>query len=241
MLLTVEVFARFANPHGASSPPHPASGHLFPEGEGKWLRLRRAVIFSKTLCCLTVAALLFNSSSHAEAGELLIGTAETSITPDRPVALAGQRHTRIAREIESPVTATALAIEAREGEQILDQAIMISCDLVAIRDGIQDGVREELRRRLPSFDSNKLFIAATHTHTAPVTGANIYVISDPDVIPPAEYVEFLQTRLVDTAVRAWGGAVDWRRGLGTRPRPRRSQSKSRLPRQNGQDVWRHSR
>ena len=42
-----------------------------------------------------------------------------------PVALAGQMHTRVAREVESPVTATALALESREGDKVLDTKELI--------------------------------------------------------------------------------------------------------------------
>ena len=36
---------------------------------------------------------------------------------------------RIAKTVESPVTAAALALESRRGEQVVDQAIFVSCDL----------------------------------------------------------------------------------------------------------------
>ena len=58
---------------------------------------------------LTIATILAFTAA-IEASELYIGAATTSITPDQPVALSGQRHTRIATEVESPVVATALVI-----------------------------------------------------------------------------------------------------------------------------------
>ena len=70
-----------------------------------------------------------------------------SITPDRPVSLAGQMHTRISKGVESPVTATALALESRQGDKVLDQAILVSCDLVAIGDGILEPVRAAAQGR----------------------------------------------------------------------------------------------
>src|SRR5512137_2338111 len=53
------------------------------------------------------------------AAELRIGGATTSITPDQPVALDGHRNLRISSKIESPVTATALAWESRDGDKVL--------------------------------------------------------------------------------------------------------------------------
>jgi len=170
-------------------------------------------------CCMTIAmtvAALWTSVAGVDAAELLIGAANVSITPSQPVALSGQRHTRIARQVESPVTATALAIETRHGEAVLDQAIMVSCDLVAIRDGIQEQFRERVKARLPDFDVKKLFLSTTHTHTAPVLREGVYVIPKEGVIQPVEYVEFLIERLEDAVVRAWQnrrpGGVSW--GLG---------------------------
>ena len=80
------------------------------------------------LCSLLAAAVLSISVELVEcrAAELHVGGSTVSITPNRPVALAGQMHTRIARDVESPVTATVLALESREGDKVLDQAVMIS-------------------------------------------------------------------------------------------------------------------
>jgi len=68
------------------------------------------------------------------AAELHMGGATVSITPDEPVAISGQMRTRIARTVESAATATALALESREGDKVLDQAIFVSCDLVALKE-----------------------------------------------------------------------------------------------------------
>ena len=87
---------------------------------------------------------------ECRAAELHVGGATVSITPDRPVAIAGQMRTRIARNVESPVTATALALESREGDKVLDQAIMISCDLVTIDPAVLDQVRRRVKERLPT-------------------------------------------------------------------------------------------
>jgi hypothetical protein len=166
-----------------------------------------------TACLLTSVLSLVVESA---ASELLVGTASVDITPSQPVALAGQRHTRIAQEVESPVTTAVLAIEARDGDTVLEQAIMISCDLAAIRDGIQERFRDRVKSRLGDFSVDKLFLSATHTHTAPVTREGVYVIPRENVMQPAEYVEFLIKRLEDAVVRAWQdrqpAGVGW--GLG---------------------------
>ncbi|MEA1949793.1 MAG: hypothetical protein U9N87_00290, partial [Planctomycetota bacterium] len=151
----------------------------------------------------------------AGAAELLIGTSTVSITPDRPVSLTGQFHTRIARTVESACTATAVALESREGDKVLDQAIMVSCDLLAIRGGIDDMFRKKMAARQPDFDVKKVFFNATHTHTGPTMIEGNYDIPK-DIMQPREYVDFLTDRLCDMVIDAWEsrqpGGVSW--GLG---------------------------
>ncbi|MCA9432059.1 MAG: hypothetical protein KC940_16220, partial [Candidatus Omnitrophica bacterium] len=60
-------------------------------------------------------------------GDLWIGWASTEITPDRPVALVGQKHKRVSTRVRDPLTATALAIETKnEQGDMIDQAVMVS-------------------------------------------------------------------------------------------------------------------
>ncbi len=152
------------------------------------------------------------------AAELLVGAATTSITPDKPVGLSGQIELRVSRGVESPVTATALALETRDGGKAVEQAILVSCDLVAVRgDGdFLDRVRRLIQPQAPEFDVKKLSLCATHTHTAPEAREGIYPIPKDGVMQPSEYAEFLVGRLSDVVVQAWKarrpGGVGW--GLG---------------------------
>jgi len=157
----------------------------------------------------------------AQANELLIGSATVDITPDQPVALAGQFSTRISQIPETPIVASAVAIESLEAGQRSDTAIMIACDLVAIRNGIQERLREKLAPLMQGVDMRKVFLSATHTHTAPVTteledSPNLYNIPKEGVMQPDAYVEFLIERLMQVAVQAWEnrkpGGVSWTLG-----------------------------
>lgn len=165
----------------------------------------------KTNIALLLAIALATAS--ASAFELHIGAATTSITPDKPVALDGHRGLRISKKIESPVTATALALESRDGNKALDAAIIVSCDIVAIRSGIMEKVREKVKPRLPGFDLAKIFLSATHTHNAPVTLEGRYTLPESGVMKPAEYAEFMATRVADAIVESWQkrkiGKVGW--------------------------------
>ena len=153
----------------------------------------------------------------AQAAELWIGAATADITPARPVPLTGGTSVRIAREILNPCTANVLALESRDGQRALDQAILVSCDLCVIRPGIQEGFRKHLAGRLPGFDLNKLFLAATHTHAAPVLLQDRYDEKDyGDAMQPKEYVPWMYEQMAQAVVKAWesraAGAVAW--GLG---------------------------
>ncbi|WP_074311293.1 hypothetical protein [Singulisphaera sp. GP187] len=165
---------------------------------------------------LAGAALLLVSVVVVEcpAAELHVGGATVSITPDRPVAIAGQMRTRIARNVESPVTATALALESRDGDKALDQAIMISCDLVAIESATLAQVRRLVKERLPDLDSQKLVLNATHTHTAPVMTEGDYEIPKDGIMQPAEYADFLANQVAEAAVKAWQARKPGRAGWG---------------------------
>lgn len=161
--------------------------------------MRHHHFFIAALCYLVILLCPF----ELKAGQLWVGSASISITPEKPVAISGQFRTRIAKTVESPITATALAIETRNGDKVEDQAIMIACELVLIREDIQQKFRERVKSQLPGFDINKVFLSATHTHTAPVTVQGEYNVPKEGAMQPAEYVEFLIPQLVKVAAEAW--------------------------------------
>jgi hypothetical protein len=160
----------------------------------------------------SVAAMAVHNASTAE---LRVGAAVVDVTPSRPVALDGQFKTRISEGVASPLLATAVALEGRDGDRVADQAILLSADLLFFKAPTCQALRERLKKRLPDFDAAKLVLTATHTHTAPVLAEGWYAIPE-GVTRPAEYHEFLLGRLEDVAARAWEsrrpGGVSW--GLG---------------------------
>jgi len=143
---------------------------------------------------------------------ILIGWATTSITPERPVQLAGQFHERISQGVHDPLTATALALD-QGGEQ----AVIVSCDLLYTSREVHEKVRARLASGPAGLDPQKLFLAATHTHTAPVAlDEQWYPAPPPGVMAPAEYIEFLAARLAALVQQAWQarrpGGVSWALG-----------------------------
>ncbi|MDQ1327274.1 MAG: hypothetical protein QG641_554 [Candidatus Poribacteria bacterium] len=147
----------------------------------------------------------------SEGSDILVGWASKSITPDKPVILMGQFHPRISKYVNDPVTATALAIETSD-----DQAIMVSCDIVVITRKMQDGLRDRLKAKLPDFDIKKLFLSATHTHTAPNMMEDWYPPQDDDVMGATEYVNFFVDCVTDVVIEAWEGrkpgGISWAYG-----------------------------
>jgi hypothetical protein len=165
---------------------------------------------------LILAAGLGILQTSCAAAELLVGAATTSITPDKPIALWGQMHTRISTSVESPVTATVLVLESMEGSKPVEQAVMVACDLVAIPEQTLARTRQQVLKRLPDFPVQKIVMSGTHTHTGPVLVEGLYEIPKEGVMQPTEYVEFFAERVADAIVKAWNsrgpGKVSW--GLG---------------------------
>lgn len=174
---------------------------------------------------ITLAVILGMSCGQSNAAELRFGAATVDITPDRPVALDGQRKVRISATPETPIIAATLALESRDGGKVLDQAIIVSCDLVAIREGILQKVRAKVQPQLKDFDVRKLFLSATHTHTAPATQDGKYNLPA-DILQPGEYAEWMTARVAATVVEAWRkrapGKVGWGQGQAVVAQNRRS-------------------
>lgn len=164
---------------------------------------------------IVVGVFLSGLAAAVWAAELWIGAAEVDITPDRPVALDGGTVGPISQGVRSRIKAEVLALEAREQGRPTDTAILVVCDLVRIRPGVQAAFRNHVTTHLPGFDISKLFLAATHTHCAPVTDQEEYD-NYGDAMQPKEYVPFLFGRLTEAVVKAWQerqpGTFAW--GLG---------------------------
>lgn len=160
-------------------------------------------------------------AAQSKQGSLHVGWAQVDITPQKPVCLVGQLHKRISQRVKDPLTATALALETRKADDSIEQAIMVSCDVIYIRKAVQDRLKEFIKSRITDFDSEKLFLNATHTHTAAgfIDGAfkGLYDVSkDEGVMKASEYADYFIERVAKAVVEAWktrkAGAMSW--GLG---------------------------
>lgn len=122
---------------------------------------------------------------------LRIGWAIEDITPKGPVSLYGQYYERISEYVESPLKVIAFAIEKRDRGEVIEQAIMVSMDLIYTLKSLQDSVKQRIKGLIADFDESKLFLNATHTHSAPY----------PDI--DSRYGEFLLEQIVKAVVFAW--------------------------------------
>jgi len=106
------------------------------------------------LICISIL-LVVGSKSPVHAADLFVGAATTNITPQLPVSLTGHMRTRIAKKVESEINATVLVLESRQAGKTEDYAIMVSCDLICIRGGILEAVREKVTPLLKEVDVQK--------------------------------------------------------------------------------------
>jgi hypothetical protein len=159
--------------------------------------------------------------------KLLVGWAEESLVPEKKISLAGQFYERISEYVETPITATAMAVES-DG----DVMILVSADLGSIPGFVMELVREKFALRCPEVDPMKIVIAATHTHTSHTLGEpdcikqkyknpmgsskeilkefmkgdkeyKALVTADDSVMKPADATEFVTEKIAKACADAW--------------------------------------
>ncbi len=129
---------------------------------------RRTILFIPLFVFIAIAGC--NDAEKLEDGGLRIGWAEEDITPEGSVSLSGQYYKRMSTHVQSPLKVIACAVESTDESGNKEQAIMVSLDLVNIPRQVQDSLRIIIKDQIPDFDVRKLFLNATHTHSAPRAG-----------------------------------------------------------------------
>lgn len=178
-----------------------------------------AILWGVMVCCPAG----FSAADEPKSGQLYVGWATVDITPSARVVLDGSGYKRVTNEVEDPVTATVLALETRDEDRVIDQAILITFDLVRMTKEVHEGLQRVAAKKLKDFDSAKLFCGATHTHCGPSiaydrTGpGQLYDISkETAVMTPQQYILFLYDKVGAGIVEAWQsrkpGGMSW--GLG---------------------------
>ncbi len=170
---------------------------------------------SPLLLISILMAFSFSNCSRNEKladGGLRIGWAIENITPEEPASLFGQYYERISTYVQSPLKVTACAIEGTDTSGKKEQAIMVSVDLLFIPGDMQDSLRIRVKEQIPDFDVRKLFLNATHTHSAPNPGSDWGVDSKPE----EKYLNLVSEKLSSVVVSAWNNRkpAGVSRGLG---------------------------
>jgi len=137
------------------------------------------------------------------------------MTPPLPTALGGQLHMRITDKVETPLTASVLVVEHRDGNVSKDVAIWVAAELVVIPLELIAEVRKRISGLVPEIDPQKIIINATHTHTGPELRTNKYILPD-SVTSVEEARTFIAAAIAGAIERAWEsrtrGSMTW--GLG---------------------------
>lgn len=149
------------------------------------------------------------------AADLYIGTSSVDITPELPAALDGQMNVRIATVAETPLTANIIVMDSRDKGKSINSTVLISCDLVTIPTELRDMIRQLVATKISGFDTRKIIINATHTHTAAVVRDGWYTLPK-EVTQVKSYQHFIAGQIAGAVEKAWArrkpGKVSW--GLG---------------------------
>lgn len=110
--------------------------------------------------------------------KFLVGWAEESIVPGKPVNIVGQFYERISDKVETEITVTAMAVESGE-----EQMIAVSCALTSVSDELIKLAREKFVEIGGEISPEKIFIGAIHNHTAFGYGvSNANTVSSKDIL-----------------------------------------------------------
>lgn len=143
------------------------------------------------------------------------GWATGDLTPDRPVPITGQQYLRISKGVLDPITCTVLALESRRDGRSVDQAVLVSCDLIGSSPALLtelDRHHDLIRQAAPGLDPAKVVLNATHTHAGPRCEDFDYELP-PGVMTPGEYRSLAAERIAAAVIAAWNArtpaATSW--------------------------------
>jgi hypothetical protein len=113
---------------------------------------------------LQLAAMLaaaIHPGAAAQAQELRAGAAQVRITPAEPQPLAGYFRERLSTGVHDDLWAKALVLD--DGAERL---AVVVCDVIVVPDGVVEKARRLVQAQT-GIPGERVFISATHTHTAP--------------------------------------------------------------------------
>ena len=139
-------------------------------------RVNHFLIFFTAACVFLFNFLLFYR--YVTAATLLIGTARVDITPNTTVWLSGFASRNHAPETSATITplyARALSIQQRKSHPF----VIVSLDVIGFDRDVSDRIYA-LAWELFHIPRERLRLCATHTHSGPVIGSNLYPLVPSD-------------------------------------------------------------
>lgn len=126
-----------------------------------------------------------------------IGVAEVEITPPRGFPIAGYYYERLATGTHDPLKAKALVFAGDAA-----QAALVVCDLTGIATDLTVRVRDRAEKKT-GIPGRNIVVAATHSHTAPDYGKDLYeALAGPGDPHKPRYSETLIDAVVEAIARA---------------------------------------
>lgn len=161
------------------------------------------------LLCLALLLAGCAVPQAAAPADLLVGIAETDLTPSMPYGLSGYYHERKSTEVRDRLHAKALVFR-QGGESVA----LVECDLCNITPELTAEVRRRAAPRT-GIPAEHIILAATHTHTGPAYGGDLrewMKTKAADAYPPR-----LIEAVTEAVVQAASAPAPLRLRVGTAP------------------------
>ena len=188
--------------------PGAAGRDLAPDKPAPW----PASEMMKRLAAIIGACLLVcGAALAAEPPDVLrAGVARIDITPTKPVTLAGYESRKdVSQGVHDPLTARAVAFE-QNGQHL----VLVSTEILGFYGGTAASYRKAILEAC-RLQPSELFLAAIHTHSAP----NVGIDREKGHPNNVEYVQTLETRLVDVVRDALAHTAPVEIGVGSGSSP----------------------
>lgn len=146
---------------------------------------------------------------EVKTGKLIAGAATTDITPQGSQFLFGYPFVeRMSEGVNDPLQSSALYLS--DGT---NQAMLISNDIIFISKASAQRIRRVISEET-GIPVSVIMVAATHTHSGPVTVDYISSSNDP-IVPKVdmEYVRYMEDKIIQTGCTAFQNAEPARAGF----------------------------
>lgn len=153
------------------------------------------------IASLIIAALPTTLALAETDADWRIGLARTTITPMKPVPLAGYASRQGSFEkVDQDLHAKALALEDAQG----GRALLITCDLLGLHRNVTEAICQRIMQRT-GLPREAILINFSHTHTGPIVALNPpkserYSTAEAKAI--ATYGQWFADRIVEIALAA---------------------------------------